>query len=189
MRKDGRPDWMQLVGLLHDLGKVMFLWGCDEDGTSIKEQFGLVGDIFAVGCRLPDAAVYSEFNGLNPDMADSRYNTELGQYAAGCGLDKLELAWGHDEYMYQVLKNHKRCTIPDEGLAMVRYHSFYPWHTGGAYKALLNPATDDKYLALIKDFNQYDLYSKENKAFDLAELKSYYQGLIDKYLGPDPVFF
>lgn len=189
LRKDGRPDWMQLVGLLHDLGKVMFLFGCDDDGTSIKEQFGLVGDIFAVGCRLPDSAVYAEFNELNPDMQDARYNTPLGQYEAHCGLDKLELAWGHDEYLYQVLKHHPQCTIPAEGLVMVRYHSFYPWHTGGSYKELLNPATDDKYLELIKDFNKYDLYSKIDKPFDMAELKGYYQALIVKYLGDGPINF
>lgn len=167
----------------------MFLFGCDDDGTSIKEQFGLVGDIFAVGCRLPDSAVYAEFNELNPDMQDERYSSVLGQYEPHCGLDKLELAWGHDEYLYQVLKHHPQCTIPDEGLVMVRYHSFYPWHTGGSYKELLNPATDDKYLELIKDFNKYDLYSKIDKPFDMAELKGYYQTLIVKYLGNGPINF
>jgi inositol oxygenase len=189
LRKDNRPDWMQLVGLLHDMGKVMFLFGCDEDGTSVKEQFGLVGDIFAVGCRLPDAAVYSEFNELNPDMKDARYNSECGQYEPHCGLDKLELAWGHDEYLYQVLKNHKQCTIPHEGLVMVRYHSFYPWHTGGAYEALLDPAVDGKYKEWIKDFNKYDLYSKEDKPFDMEKLKAYYQPIIEKYLGKGPLYF
>jgi inositol oxygenase len=88
-----------------------------------------------------------------------------------------------------VLKHHPQCTIPDEGLVMVRYHSFYPWHTGGSYKELLNPATDDKYLELIKDFNKYDLYSKIDKPFDMAELKGYYQGLIVKYLGDGPINF
>ena len=75
IRADGRPDWMQLVGLIHDLGKIMFLWGCDEDGTSQAEQWGMVGDVFVVGCALPDSCVYPEFNSLNPDMKDERYNT------------------------------------------------------------------------------------------------------------------
>ncbi|MEL6944455.1 MAG: inositol oxygenase family protein, partial [Bacteroidota bacterium] len=43
IRADNRPDWMQLVGLIHDLGKVMYLWGSDEDGTSQAEQWGMVG--------------------------------------------------------------------------------------------------------------------------------------------------
>ncbi|MEL6846574.1 MAG: inositol oxygenase family protein, partial [Bacteroidota bacterium] len=64
IRADARPDWMQLVGLIHDLGKVMFLWGSDEDGTSQAEQWGLVGDVFVVGARLPETCVYPEFNQL-----------------------------------------------------------------------------------------------------------------------------
>ena len=68
IREDNRPDWMQLTGLIHDLGKIMFLWGSDADGTSQAEQWGMVGDVFVVGCALPDTCVYPEFNALNPDM-------------------------------------------------------------------------------------------------------------------------
>ena len=32
LRRAGHPDWMQLTGLLHDMGKIMFLWGTGEDG-------------------------------------------------------------------------------------------------------------------------------------------------------------
>ena len=32
------------------------------------------------------------------------------------------------EYLYQVLRNHASCGLPEEGLAMIRYHSFYLWH-------------------------------------------------------------
>jgi inositol oxygenase len=96
LRSEGRPDWMVLVGLLHDLGKMMFLFGCEEDGTGQLNQFGMVGDVFVVGCALPDACVYPEYNALNPDMSDPRYNTELGIYQEGCGLDNVQLAWGHE---------------------------------------------------------------------------------------------
>ncbi|MFY7827261.1 MAG: inositol oxygenase family protein [Flectobacillus sp.] len=188
MRAEGRPDWMQLVGLIHDLGKAMYLWGSDEDGTSQAEQWGLVGDIFVVGCKLPDSCVYPEFNELNPDMQDERYNTELGVYEEGCGLDNLQLAWGHDEYLYQVLKNHKDNTIPEEGMVMVRYHSFYPWHTGGSYTKLLNEK-DEQYKEWIKDFNQYDLYTKCPKIYDLEEMKEYYLPIAEKYLGSGPIYW
>lgn len=188
MRADGRPDWMQLVGLIHDLGKAMYLWGSDEDGTSQAEQWGLVGDVFVVGARLPDTAVYPEFNALNPDMTDPRYNTELGRYEPGCGLDALTLAWGHDEYLYQVLKNHPTNTIPEAGMVMIRYHSFYPWHTGGSYGGLLGPR-DEQYRAWIKDFNQYDLYTKSPKIYDLDDLKEYYLPIAEKYLGSGPIYW
>ncbi len=188
IRQDKRPDWMQLVGLIHDLGKMMYLWGSDEDGTSQAEQWGLVGDVFVVGCRLPDTVVYPEFNHLNPDMHDERYNTDLGVYEEGCGIDNVHLAWGHDEYFYQVLKNHPGNKIPEEGMVMVRYHSFYPWHSEGSYEKLTNKK-DDQYKEWIKDFNQYDLYSKSNHLYQLEELKEYYNPIAEKYLGSGPIYF
>lgn len=188
IREDNRPDWMQLVGLIHDLGKIMYLWGSDEDGTSQAEQWGMVGDIFVVGCQLPDTCVYPGFNELNPDMSDERYNTPLGIYEPHCGLDQLELAWGHDEYLYQVLKNHSTNRIPKAGMVMIRYHSFYPWHTGGSYGALLSEQ-DEKYREWIMDFNKYDLYTKSNKLYDLDEIRAYYEPIAEKYLGDQTIYW
>jgi len=31
---------------------------------------------------------------------------------------------------------HNKCKIPKEGLYCIRFHSFYPWHTGGDYDYL-----------------------------------------------------
>ena len=188
IREDNRPDWMQLVGLIHDLGKIMYLWGSDEDGTSQDEQWGMVGDVFVVGCALPDSCVYPEFNKLNPDMKNPSYNTELGIYDEGCGLDELTLAWGHDEYLFKVLEHHPRNKIPEAGMVMIRYHSFYPWHTGGSYSRLVNKR-DARYLEWIRDFNQYDLYTKSNKVYDLEEVKDYYDPIARKYLGEDPIYW
>jgi inositol oxygenase len=188
IREDDRPDWMQLVGLIHDLGKMMFVKGCDEDGTSIKEQWGLVGDIFLLGCALPDSCVYPEYNSENPDMSNPEYNTEMGIYEKGIGIDNCWKAWGHDEYLYHVLKNHAECTIPEAGMIMVRYHSFYPWHTGGSYRHLMNKK-DEQYLDWVRDFNKYDLYTKSKKTFDVSTLKSYYLPIVEKYLGSDPIYF
>ena len=188
IRADDRPDWMQLTGLIHDLGKVMFLWGNNEDGTSQAEQWGMVGDVFVVGCKLPDTCVYPEFNALNKDMSDRRYNTDLGIYKEGCGLDNVDLAWGHDEYLFQVLHNHSANKLPEEAMVMIRYHSFYPWHTGGSYRQLLNKK-DEQYLEWIRDFNKYDLYTKSQKIYDLKDVIDYYQPIAEKYLGTDPIFW
>ena len=188
LRSDDRPDWMQLVGLIHDLGKVMFLWGSDEDGTSQAEQWGMVGDVFVVGCALPGTCVYPEFNSLNPDMKDDRYNTSIGIYAEGCGIDNLVLAWGHDEFLFQVLSNHKSNALPKAGMVMIRYHSFYPWHTEGSYSKLLR-AKDEQYLEWVRDFNRYDLYTKSNKTYDLDEIRDYYLPIAEKYLGHGPIYW
>lgn len=106
IRRAGHPDWFQLVGLIHDMGKIMFLWGAEEDGqigTAEGPQWALGGDTWVVGCRIPDCTVFPQFNALNPDMNDERYNTELGMYQQGCGFENLQFAYGHDEYLYRML--------------------------------------------------------------------------------------
>jgi len=78
IRKAGKPDWFQLVGLIHDMGKIMFLWGDDsigQQGTANGQQWALGGDTFVVGCRIPDSIVFPEFNSLNPDMQNDMLNT------------------------------------------------------------------------------------------------------------------
>lgn len=57
-------------------------------------------------------------------------------------MDNVHLSWGHDEYLYQVLK-HNNSKIPEEGLRMIRYHSFYPWHAGGDYQYLCNSKDEE----------------------------------------------
>lgn len=165
-------DWFQLTGLIHDLGKVLALWG--------EPQWCVVGDTFPVGCAFQDACVYSEYFKENPDYRNPLYNTQNGIYSANCGLDNIVMSWGHDEYLYQVLVKNE-CNIPAEGLYMVRYHSFYPYHTSGAYKHLCSQ-TDNEMFPWLKEFNSFDLYSKSNEIPDVEAIKPYYQSLIDKYV-------
>lgn len=177
IRHDGHPDWFQLVGLIHDLGKLIYLKGCDEDGTSIKEQWAIVGDTFVVGCQLSSHIVYPEFNIYHPDND----NTPLGIYQPNCGLDNCHLSYGHDEFMYQVLK-HNNSTIPEEGLYIIRYHSLYPWHKYNEYQQLMNQK-DKEYLPWVKLFNGYDLYTKEDREMNVVKLMEYYKPIFIKYIG------
>lgn len=182
IRAAGLPDWFQLTGLLHDMGKIMYNWGSEEDGqigTATGPQWALGGDTWVLGCRIPECGVLPELNESNPEMKDERYNTENGIYEAGCGINNLTLAYGHDEYMYQMLV-HNKCKIPAEGLAMIRLHSCYPWHKGGAYKQFMT-AEDEKTLEWVLKFNKYDLYTKADERPDVEKLWPYYQSLIDKY--------
>ena len=64
---------------------------------------------------------------------------------------------------------------------MIRFHSFYPWHTSGAYDHLCNDK-DREMLKWVNEFNQFDLYSKADAEPDIEALKPYYQSLIDKYM-------
>ncbi|KAJ7362533.1 DUF706-domain-containing protein [Mycena albidolilacea] len=171
IRRDGKPDWMQVTGLVHDLGKLLYLFGSEG-------QWDVVGDTFVVGCAFSDKIVLPETFAGNPDINDAVYSTEYGVYQPHCGLDNVMLSWGHDEYLYHILK--EQSSLPEEGLAMIRYHSFYPWHREGAYTHLTN-ASDEKALAAVRAFNPYDLYSKSDDKVDPVALRPYYEGLIRKY--------
>jgi inositol oxygenase len=167
-------EWMPLVGLIHDLGKILSL---PEYGG--EPQWAVVGDTYPVGCQFSSKIVCPEFLSLNPDYNDPRYNTQYGIYEPNCGLENLHLSWGHDEYLYQVCVRNG-CIIPKEGLNMIRFHSFYPWHNQREYSHLLKPE-DEETLKWVLMFNKGDLYSKREELPDVEALKPFYANLIDKY--------
>jgi inositol oxygenase len=177
IREAGLPDWFQLVGFVHDLGKMLHLKGCDADGTSLQAQWSIVGDTFVLGAPLPSTLAFSEFNTLNPDA-------KLDVYPDGVGLSHVTVAYGHDEYLYQVLAQAPGVTLPAEGLYAIRFHSLYPWHQHGEY-ARLEDDTDRAMKPWVLLLNQHDLYSKNKPDYSAAEkqeLLLYYKGLMDKYL-------
>ncbi|XP_070572802.1 inositol oxygenase-like [Ptychodera flava] len=166
-------DWFHLTGLIHDLGKVLALWG--------EPQWCVVGDTFVVGCDFANSIVYRNTSFKdNKDALNPKFNTKYGIYEENCGLENVFMSWGHDEYMYQVLVGNNT-TLPEEGLYMIRFHSFYPWHTGGDYMHLCNNK-DKEMLPWVREFNKFDLYSKSDELPDIEALKPYYQSLIDKYM-------
>ena len=169
IRADGHPDWFVLTGFLHDMGKVLCLFG--------EPQWAVVGDTFPVGCAHSDKIVYPEYFANNPDSTDERYNTKYGVYEPNCGLRNVHLSWGHDEYLYQLMKDY----LPEPALYMMRYHSFYAQHREEAYNHLMD-THDHEMFNWVRKFNPYDLYSKSPKPPVVSELKPYYEDLIAKYL-------
>jgi inositol oxygenase len=171
IRRDGHPRWFVLTGLIHDLGKVLCLFG--------EPQWAVVGDTFPVGCRFSDKIVLHEYFAGNPDSQVPEYQTECGIYERNCGLDNVLLSWGHDEYLYHICKDH----LPEPALYMIRYHSFYPGHQDGAYDHLMNDH-DREMFKWVRKFNPYDLYTKAHERPNLKELRPYYEGLIAEYFPP-----
>jgi inositol oxygenase len=171
IRRDKKPRWFQLVGLIHDLGKLLYFFDS-------KGQWDVVGDTFPVGCKFLKKIILPNSFSKNPDFFNPLYNTKYGIYSKHCGLDKVMLSWGHDEYMYHIAKENS--TLPPEALAMIRYHSFYPWHQDHAYSYLMDEH-DKEMLKAVTAFNKYDLYSKIDSPCDVEKLKLYYLELIDEY--------
>jgi len=164
---------MIATGLIHDLGKVLCNFG--------EPQWAVVGDTNPVGCAFSPKIVHAELFAPNPDTADPVYSTELGVYERGCGLKNIEMSWGHDEYLFHVVKD----LLPVEALYMIRYHSFYAWHREGEYDLLC----DDQDRAMVKwvrAFNRYDLYSKDDERPNLNELRPFYETLVQEFF-PEPL--
>src|SRR6516164_4999307 len=107
IRADGHPDWFILTGFIHDMGKVLCLFG--------EPQWAVVGDTFPVGCQYSEKIVFPEFFVENPDYSVAEYQTECGIYQQYGGLDAVHLSWGHDEYLYQVVKHY----LPESALYMI----------------------------------------------------------------------
>lgn len=169
IRASGKPDWFVLVGLIHDLGKVLCLWG--------EPQWAVVGDTFPVGCPYSDRVVFPEFFAANPDLQRAEFQrAPTGVYEPGCGLGRVHMSWGHDEYLYHVVRDY----LPEPGLYMIRYHSFYAAHREGAYAELFDER-DRANFPWVREFNPFDLYTKRTERMNIEALRPYYEDLIARY--------
>jgi inositol oxygenase len=84
IRAASQPRWMIVTGLVHDLGKILCLFG--------EPQWAVVGDTFPVGCRFSPKIVYRDYFRENADINVPQYQTENGIYEPGCGLDNVHLS-------------------------------------------------------------------------------------------------
>tara|TARA_B100000575_G_C23140064_1_gene663224 strand:- start:3433 stop:4251 length:819 start_codon:yes stop_codon:yes gene_type:complete len=170
------PDWLPLIGLIHDLGKVIHKL---YDVPIIY----LCGDSFPLGCKFSDQLILPVGFDQNKDIENKDLNTKFGLYNENCGFNNL-LFWGHDEVMYISLIQSKH-NLPEEALYVIKYHSFYAWHQNKGYDYLANQKDLDN-LKYLKMFQKADLYSKSDDETDLFTIDKldeiYYTNLIKKYL-------
>ncbi|AYV75866.1 MAG: inositol oxygenase [Terrestrivirus sp.] len=178
MFPEEKYDWFHLVAFLHDIGKILA-----HPELFNEPQWAVVGDTFPVGCKFSDKIVFHEYFRYNDDINNEKYNTKYGIYSEGIGFDNITFSWGHDEYAYQVLK-HNKCSIPDEGLYIIRYHSFYSHHKERMYNYLASEY-DIKMVEWLEYFQKCDLYSKTddqiNINININECLPYYTNLLNKY--------
>ena len=67
IRAANQPRWFIVTGLVHDLGKILCLFG--------EPQWAVVGDTFPVGCGWSPKIVYSDLFRDNPDAHVAEYQT------------------------------------------------------------------------------------------------------------------
>ena len=180
IKKDYPEDKeLQVVGLIHDLGKVLFSFG--------EPNWSVVGDTYVVGAKFPQSIVYYDTLKENKANEFNKYNNnnERGIYEPKCGIDNLYITFGHDMYLYEVLRQNTNHKISKERMNVIKYHSFYPWHNKGSYQEFMVEKDYDT-LEAVQKFNEYDLYSKANTTFKLTqEIKEYYDELLDEFFEGD----
>lgn len=145
-RHAGHPDWVQLVALWYGLGEVIPCLERQNGAATVaahhEYDWTLPCRTTVVGCLAPSDVVGSEFQSLNADQHDPRYNTAHGMYhESHLGLDHVWLAWTGPEYLYHMIR-HNRIDFPEEGLKMLRLAALSEWHNKGNYSHLAN-ADDD----------------------------------------------
>ncbi|MBW2282310.1 MAG: inositol oxygenase [Deltaproteobacteria bacterium] len=151
-------DWI-VLGLIHDLGKILLEHG--------EPQEFVVGDTHPLGCAFSPAIRHAEFLPGNPDADDPRYATRCGIYAEGCGLDAVTMSYGHDEYLYWIARDH----VPYEVAWEIRYHSFQS--VAGEYLHLFDARDIELRESHMKPFARYDLYTKDPDDVSSEHLDEY----------------
>ncbi|XP_057778680.1 inositol oxygenase 1-like isoform X2 [Salvia miltiorrhiza] len=73
----------------------------------------IAGDTFPLGCTFDPSVVHYEHFESSPDYKNPAFNTKLGVYTEGCGLDNVVMSWGHNDYMYLVAKENKHSSSSD----------------------------------------------------------------------------
>ncbi len=163
---------------------------------SIWEVFEILNDFIDISdpdCSIPNSqhafqtAEKMREDGFNLDNSIPKYNSKYGIYEPNCGLENVLVSWGHDEYLYRILK-YNEVDLPDEALYIIRFHSLYPHHQENAYEHLLDEY-DEENLEYLQTLQHYDLYTKSYKTYDINELKPYYQNLINKYLNGGDLYW
>ncbi|OAX82694.1 hypothetical protein ACJ72_02959 [Emergomyces africanus] len=99
IHRDDKPRWMQVTCLIHDLGKLLYFFGCA----------GPVGCLSVIPSPL-DAPLMTEIIYTSKPFKDKpRLRPSIGftgqNMRPGCGMDHVMLSWGHDEYFYNIVKD------------------------------------------------------------------------------------
>lgn len=186
-RSEGHPDWLQLLALFHELGAAVKVLDTHTGNQAESYDWSISSRVRVVGCKVPSRATFREFQCLNTDGDDSRYNTDTGIYQEHCGLDNVLLQWTGNEYMYYLLK-HNNTSLPNEALACLRYNLLGDFHEHNEYSVLMNKDDEDM-LPFIQTFDALRR-SVRLKCVDCADLSDeecsslwdgYYSNLAAKY--------
>ena len=169
IRAANQPRWFIVTGLVHDLGKILCLFG--------EPQWAVVGDTFPVGCRWSPKIVYSNLFGENPDRHVPEYQTENGIYEPGLRPRSRAHVVGPRR-----VRLSRRQGTPAGGSALhAPLPLVLPLAQGGRVQRTSRTRRTAAMLKWVRAFNRYDLYSKGSPRPDVPALMPYYQELVDEF--------
>mmetsp|Transcript_1819 Transcript_1819/g.5296 ORF Transcript_1819/g.5296 Transcript_1819/m.5296 type:complete len:621 (+) Transcript_1819:386-2248(+) len=181
-------DWLHLVGLMHGIGKILAL---EEFGP--EPQWAIVGESFPVGCRFSEAISHHQLFYPNPDRRNRQHSSVNGIYTAGCGLHEVNFSWSGAEYLYLVLFLNGT-SLPAQALYCIRYQKFDSLFQE-AYQHLL-AEEDHAWMPWLVQLRQAAVFERDEEIMnrirsptEISELYQYYEGLIDKYIGSERLYW
>lgn len=168
-RKEGHPDWVQFVALIHGLAGALRCLKFDGSGIfNLEDQeeedsdfdWTIPVDARVLGCKASRQSIFQEFRNLDPDKDDPRYNKNNGAYKKKVGLENVLMSWSTNEYMYHMLK-HNDVMLPMEAYAILRLFPLVDWHKWGNHGLLANE-DDEEVKPFVADI--YDLFQRSRDA-------------------------
>ncbi|CAK4666452.1 unnamed protein product [Aphanomyces euteiches] len=126
LRRQGHPDWIQLIAFLRGLGMLFLLW-TEDDAMVLRgisfEQWMDQTSTWVLGRPIPESVGYA---GLNQTKDSTR------QYEMQGGMAQAVMPWTPDEYLYRVLQGNDT-SLPTEAIDIVRFQSCHPWYLHDEY--------------------------------------------------------
>tara|TARA_B100001094_G_C18084743_1_gene747147 strand:+ start:347 stop:1252 length:906 start_codon:yes stop_codon:yes gene_type:complete len=163
---------IMITGFIHDIGKILLHpeWG------NYQQHF-CVGDIYPLNLPFAKENIfYNKQFHLNNDFF--KKNLQYNYTHIKKGFDNYLFTISHDMYLYKVL--HNNCKLDNIFLYLIKYHSFYAFHSKLGYK-LYASEEDWINLPLLKIISNSDLYSKNEIIPKFEDYKDEIFNLLDKY--------
>lgn len=185
LRRHGEPDWVQFLGLVYSLGRVVKLIEprVPSHSEDSAHDWTISTQDWVLGCDLLPSCVSSELSWADQDKPE----TQKEIYDLSCGLDNVLMTWSSQEYVAELFR-HNKVIFPEEALAMLRLASLRSWHSAGKYKHLSNDKDEDL-IPFVADFDE----ALEQAQFDAMERPTledkdcdrlwfhYYRAIAEKY--------
>lgn len=165
-------DWAPLVGLMHDLGRLLSHPKCASAPAAMhaacapaaapphshwarcrwgsEPAWAVTSESYPLGCRFAETISGYFFLHACPDRRCSAYASPAGIYRAGCGLDSTHFTWTGPEYLSLVLAQNG-ARLPFAATFLLRYQNFESAISDGAYRLLMSDA-DSRCLPLLRKF-------------------------------------